>query len=114
MTCCQCGALDVPRLEAAPDPTAPPIVTHHVQIEIQWLKQSRPLQPREVKAGWRVKGIFQGRFAIERDICMDCLNSNYIRRQLNAEHRKKALALEQDKSAETNFYFALCDMDGAY
>ena len=87
---------------------------HFVQPEIDYLKEGQELTPRQVRLGWFDRGIFQARRAIERDICMDCLNGNYIRRQLNSEQRKKALALEKDQTGEDNFYLLLADVDGAY
>jgi hypothetical protein len=103
-TCVQCGAPD----RQMPDGE------HFVQPEIDYLKEGQELTARQLRLGWFDRGIFQARRAIERDICMDCLNVNYIRRQLNSEQRKKALALEKDQSSEDNFYLLLADVDGAY
>jgi hypothetical protein len=86
---------------------------HFVRPEIRYLKQGEHLTLREQAQGWTER-IFQGRPAIEREICMDCMNGNYIRRQLNAEQRRKARALEQDQQGGANFFLLLADVDGAY
>jgi len=88
-------------------------VSHFVRPEIQYLKPGENITLRQTRQGW-IQRIFQGRQAIERDLCTNCLNTNYIRRQLNAEQRKKALALEKDQSGDGNFYLLLADVDGAY
>lgn len=118
MKCCsQCGAPDNPVVEAVGEES---LITHFVRPEIQYLKpgeqgfaEGQTLTLRQLARGW-VRRIFQGRPAIEREICMDCLNVNYIRRQLNAEQRKKAQALERDQSGESNFFLLLADTDGNY
>lgn len=102
------------------DGDSEPVVTHFVRPEIQYLKpteigfkQTEEIPLRLRLQGW-VRRIFQGRPAIEREICMNCLNSNYNRRLLNNEVRAKALALEKDQSGEGNFYLLLADVDGQY
>lgn len=111
-TCSQCGNQDRPFVQNKADGTGTEIA-HFVVPEIQYLKDNGEITLRQIKIGWKQR-VFQGRTAIERDICMDCLNSNYIRRQLNAEQRSKALALEKDQNGDSNFYLLLADVDGAY
>ena len=88
-------------------------IPHYVSPEIRFLREGQVLTPRERSQGWRETSTSQ-RKAIVRMICMDCVNSNYIRRQLNAEQRSKAIALERDQAKEANFYLQLADVDGAY
>lgn len=112
--CAQCGAIDNPVMDTVNlNPEGEPTVSHFVRPEIQYLKAGEQITIRQLKQGWFSR-IFQGRPAIERDICMNCLNSNYIRRQLNDEYHRKALALEKDQSGESNFYLMLADVDGSY
>lgn len=89
-------------------------ITHFVRPEIRFLKPGETLTARDRRFGWQERAIFQGRRAIEREICMNCINANYIRRQLNSEQQKKARALEQSQNGEQNFYLLLADVDGAY
>ncbi len=88
-------------------------IPHFVREHIEFLKERRELTRSEIRQGWQLKTV-QTRAAIVRFLCMNCLNANYVRRQLNAEQRSKALKLEQREKGEENFYFLLCDMDGAY
>lgn len=106
--CQQCGRIDNPIVD--PYTLA---ATHFVRPEIQYLREGQEITLREKKMGW-IQRIFQGRQAIERWICIDCLNANYIQRQLKAEYTRKAKALEADQSAEGNFYLLLTDADGNY
>ena len=116
-TCTQCGAEDrrAPTVDFYEDANG--IVHgeegHYVQPEIRYLKEGENLTAREKRQGWHQR-IFQGRPAIERDTCIDCLNSNYIRKQLNGEQQAKAKALEIKQTGEGNFYLLLADVDGAY
>lgn len=103
-TCCQCGAHD----RLLPDGT------HYVRPEIHFLKDVEQITARQQRHGWFPRAIFQGRQCIERNICTDCLNSNYIRAQLNSEQQSKANALERQQTGEQNFYLMLADVDGAY
>ena len=110
-TCCLCGAEDNPMVDST-DTWAE--ITHFVRPEIRFLKPGETLTARDRRFGWQERAIFQGRRAIEREICMNCINANYIRRQLNSEQQKKARALEQSQNGEQNFYLLLADVDGAY
>lgn len=115
-TCTQCGVVDNPILETIPSEDGSELtqrVHHFVRPEIQYLKVGEVITARQARQGW-IQRIFQGRPAIEREICMDCLNENYIHRQLNAEQKANALKLEQSQEAEENFYLVLTDADGCY
>lgn len=114
--CSQCGKEDNPIVEMIPSEDGTEIVqrvSHSVRPEIQYLKAGENITPRQQRQGWTQR-IFQARPAIERDVCINCINANYIRRQLNAEQRSKAKKLEESQGAEENFYLVLCDVDGAY
>lgn len=63
------------------------------------------------RRGWR-EIMFQGRKAIERYICMDCLNHNYIADAIHAEYQQTARRLEKPASSEQNFYHVLCEVEG--
>lgn len=88
--------------------------THFVRPELLFTKDHEQITPRQRRQGWRPRDPIDGRHAFERDTCMDCLNSNYTRRQLNAEQSRKARALEKPEGGEQNFYLLLADTDGAY
>jgi hypothetical protein len=107
--------VDNPVVEMLPDDSGRivPHVKHFVRPDIEYLKPNQNVTPRQIKQGW-IQRIFQGRQAIERALCIDCLNANYIRAQLNAEQRAKAKKQEEMQGAEENFYLSLCDMDGNY
>lgn len=112
-TCCQCGVEDRPIPEAARSGEGMEI-NHYVAPELMFLKTAEYLSPRLKRQGWRERDPMQGRRVLERDVCRDCMNSNYIREELNQEQRSKALKLEQNDTGEENFYLMLADVDGSY
>jgi hypothetical protein len=114
-TCSQCGAEDrILNHDPLPGIDRGELdIPHFVREHIEFMKEGQELTPRQIRQGWTAK-VIQARRAMYRFLCMDCLNTNYIRRQLNSEQRTKALKLEERETGEENFYFRLCDMDGAY
>ena len=116
--CSQCGALDVaiPTIGTFVNENGEPELNplrHFVRPFIEYLPEGKSITERQKRLGFHQR-TFQARQAIERDLCMDCINANYIRRQLNSEQRRKAAALEKEQTGESNFYLNLADADGCY
>lgn len=114
-TCVQCGALD----RELPGPVDDP-AKHFVTIEMRHLEKMPGMQRAEDQAdprkqlrlksqGWKeLVCPCHGQKAIQRVICMDCLNSNEIAGKLHREYQRDAARLER-QPLEENFYAILCD-----
>jgi hypothetical protein len=118
-TCATCGTADNPIIEMIPDEQNPhgelvQRISHSVRVVIEYLPDGKNLTLRQERQGWRNRDLFLTRRAIERDLCLNCINATHIRRQLNAEQAAKAKRLEQDQLGEENFYLLLADVDGCY
>lgn len=118
--CCQCGKLDYELPGPEDDPSR-----HFVQIELRHLESMRGMERAEDRSdplkilrmkrrGWRFRDrcACHGKPAVDRLICMDCLNQNAIQDTIQSEYRRVALAMEKPKTETENFYLALCDVQG--
>lgn len=115
-TCGQCGTADRELPGAIDDPAR-----HFVTVEMRHLSKMRGMERAEDQAdpvkmlrlkrqGWKEMICpCHGQKAVQRIICMDCLNSNELAEKMQAEYRRDALRLEQPKSTEENFYLILSD-----
>ena len=103
--CAQCGALDRVHGET---PEGEP--EHWVKPELRYLKSQSEFTPRLAGLGWKWR-MFNGRPAIERLSCIDCLNQNALRDWVWSELKESARRLEQteDKAALGGFYVDLCE-----
>lgn len=78
---------------------------HWVKPEVKWIKKPEDVTPQLVAKGWAYK-FFQGRHAMVRMACVDCLRkSAEVESQLK-QYRKLAAAAE--RKDEENYYMALC------
>ena len=97
------------------------IAEHSVKPEIRYLDTMAGFQREEdrkdpvkmmrlLRKGWK-QVAFQGRPAIQRLTCIDCLNANERARGVWAELKAAAETLERNASPEENFYHLLCEVD---
>ena len=81
---------------------------HFVKPEIRYLGRAEDFSPqRHGKRGWIYK-VFQGRPAMYRNLCVDCINANQQRDKVWAELKRDALRLEKPKNPDSDFYSLLC------
>lgn len=100
--CCQCGRDD----HEIPTPDG---VQHFVVPEIRYIKDIEELTPRLMRLGWRGRAAFQGREAIERMICVECLNANDLRDRVWGQMREDARRLEKKSTSDEEYYAVLCE-----
>jgi len=102
-TCASCGALD--RLVGAEGES-----DHWVKPEIRYVVSREAVTRRQEAQGWQYR-VFQGKPALERMQCVDCLRRNLEREQFWGEMRSLARELEADTSegAEQAYFKALCE-----
>ena len=84
---------------------------HFVKPEIRWVADG--MSPREKRrmeaAGWTLR-VFQGRNAMERMMCVDCLRTNEERDKIWEGLRRDAKKLErQPAAAFGGYYQMLCE-----
>jgi len=101
--CASCGALDRP---VGPEGES----EHWVKPEIRYIASREAMTCRQEGQGWQYR-VFQGKPALERMQCVDCLRRNLERDQLWGEMRSRARELEADTSeGSVQAYFkALCE-----
>lgn len=81
---------------------------HFVVPEIRYLGRSEDFSPkRHGVRGWTSK-VFQGRPAMVRMMCVNCLNENRLRDRVWAGLRADAMRLEKPKNPDNDFYSVLC------
>lgn len=99
--CATCGAPD--RLVGDGDSE------HWVKPEIRYIADAASVTARDRSRGWNYR-LFQGRPALERMQCVECLRRNAERDGFWTELRGKALELESSNDGGMASYFkALCD-----
>ena len=103
--CTQCGAPDreTPSGETEPE--------HWVKPEIRWVPkgQTEGTRRRLERAGWAFR-LFQGREAMERLTCVDCLRRNTDRDAVWEGMRREARRLEKGpEAAFDGYYQMLCE-----
>lgn len=81
---------------------------HFVVPEIRYLGPSEDFHPRMKAKGWEPRS-FQGRPAIERKICRNCLNDNRLRDDIWGELKQNAKRLEKPKDETADYYRVLCE-----
>lgn len=98
--CSQCRSVD--REILIPGAAA----EHWVVPELRWLPAGGAMTRREAAAGWAQRMV-QGKPAIERLTCRECLNLNAVRDGVWAAMRADARGLEQ-KTVD-RYYLSLCE-----
>lgn len=103
--CCACGKEDVVHiLQGQYDERGEPLIDHSVTLDLKYLKKPEEFTPRMQAKGWKYR-IWQGRPAMERFICIPCLEGQ---REMQREFRSK-LANERRSSVHgDSYYMALC------
>jgi hypothetical protein len=83
---------------------------HWVKPEIRYIASREAVTRRQEAQGWQYR-VFQGKPAMERMQCVDCLRRNLEREQLWSEIRTRARELEADtnEGAEQVYFKALCE-----
>lgn len=84
---------------------------HFVKPEILYLDRGEDASrlPRLLRAGWKQR-TFQGRVAVERFTCVNCLNENALRDKVWAEMKRDARRLEQQqKTSSSNYWLNICE-----
>lgn len=106
--CSQCGAPDheVP-VAGIVDRDDPSSVEHFVRPEIRYLGPRVAFSEKHKRQGWTQRS-FQGRPALIRFMCVDCLNANDVRDRVWGQLRSDARKLEKPQNADAEFYELLC------
>lgn len=100
--CTQCKTEDHEILQAGGESV------HFVVPEVRYLGRSEDFSPmRHGKKGWTPK-VFQGRPAMVRMMCVNCINENRLRDKVWGQLKTEALKLEKPKNPDTDFYSLLC------
>ena len=83
---------------------------HWVKPEIRYIHSREAFSKRDEAKGWQYR-VFQGRPALERMQCVECLRRNAERDQLWKEMRDRAKELETGSSEtqEQVYFKALCE-----
>lgn len=104
--CQQCRQLDRPVSIVGAEPE------HFVKPEIRFIDRGddKPLARRYVMQGWKVV-MCQGRLAVERMICVDCLNSNALRDSVADDMRECQQRAQKQDAPPDNFYLTMCEQD---
>ena len=95
--CCQCGAADREIVRPGIDSV------HFVVPEIRYLSRGEEFQPKYRAKGWAPK-VFQGRQAMWRNICVNCLNENEVRDRVWSQLKADAAKLEKAPNQDAEFY----------
>lgn len=102
--CVQCGAPD--REIPLPGEQS----EHYVKPEIRYLDRGEDKwNERLRKKGWAPR-TFQGRNAMERMICVDCMNENEFRDRVWSSLKRDARDKEQQPDEDAEFYRVLCQV----
>lgn len=102
--CCQCGVPD----HEIPQPYGAESV-HLVVPEVKYLSRAEDFsKQKHGSKGWAPK-MFQGRSAITRMICVNCINANRLRDRVWAGLKADALKMEKPKNPDGDFYAVLCN-----
>lgn len=103
--CSQCKAAD--REIVRPEQES----VHLVVPEIRYFRGSEDITPRLRAQGWIPK-MFQGRRAIYRFMCVNCLNENEVRDRVWDQLRDNAKKLEKpETNPDGEFYGILCEVN---
>ena len=89
---------------------------HFVKIELRYFEReddihNAALLRRLERGGFRGPIVVNGRKAMQRMACVDCLNIRERSRKVWGELKAQALKLERNQGAEENYYALLCDVD---
>lgn len=104
--CALCGAEDVVHnLEGHYDATGEAVVEHSVTIQVKFLKSRDQFRGWELQRGWKYK-VFQGRPAMERNICRPCLIGSQL---MNKEFERKKDQELRSKNSSDSYYATLCE-----
>lgn len=79
---------------------------HLVRRVYQFVPKDFMLTPAYAAKGWRVKGIFQGKQAIERFLCRPCIVA--AEEILEIDRYRKKVAEEVEGQPEMSMYQVLC------
>lgn len=111
--CSQCGVLDHIIGQEEQDGRLRDL--HFVKKELRFFERAEDVNDAAVMRRLR-RGKFigpvivvNGRKAMERLTCMDCLNQNERGRVIWGELRAQALKLERNQNEDENFYLLLVD-----
>lgn len=82
---------------------------HWVKPEIRYVADAASVTPRDRARGWSYR-VFQGRAALERMQCVECLRRNAERDAFWSELRGRAREMESVNDGGMSAYFkVLCD-----
>lgn len=84
---------------------------HLVVPEVKYLSRAEDFSSqRHGKKGWALRPHgFQGRQAMQRMICVNCLNENRLRDRVWAGLKADAMKMEKPKNPDSDFYAVLCN-----
>lgn len=104
--CSQCGAPDQIHVLNSREPEDPSSVEHFVRPEIRYLKPTEAFSEKHKRQGWTQRN-FQGRPALIRYTCVDCMNANDVRDRVWGQLRSDAQKLEKGSNEWADYYQTL-------
>jgi hypothetical protein len=85
---------------------------HSIKPEIRYIDRGddKPFARRYIAKGWKVV-MFQGRLAVERMICVDCLNTDSLRDMVAQDMRDCQKRAQKKEGTADDFYLTLCEQE---